>query len=271
MLRLAGIDPGQRPLAFDDTAINLPERRADHVILLGKEGDAERGAFYLEYQLRPAPERTPEWEFKRSAIRLRLGAPVILVVIYLEKGDRATFPAGYTDELRGRSNEFHFTAIRLWEHAARIRSGELWQLAPLLVLCEDKPSAETFRTELQLISNSGAPEEVQADLFAVALRVGARSIPRAMLEAIFREALPMVQGASIIDDWIAEGEARGKAAGELHGRLEEARRLLRTLLEARFGEIPGSLGARIDAADREWCETFLRQAARAESLDELRW
>lgn len=38
-----------------------------------------------------------------------------------------------------------FTAIRLWEHADRIRSGELIELAPLLLLGEESPTEQSVR------------------------------------------------------------------------------------------------------------------------------
>lgn len=275
IVRLVGVHPLPERIVFEDTAINLPEHRADHVIVLGSLATDARGALCLEYQLRPDPEKIPLWELKKCALRVQLGMTVVLAVIYLEKGDRATFPDSQVDVVSGVTNEFHFTAVRLWEHADQIRRGELWELAPLLVLCEDNPGEETIRTELKLIRNSGADEPTQAHLLAVALRVGARRLPRAMLEAIFRETLPMVQGASIIDDWIAEGEARGeargRAEGEARGREVEARRLLLNLLRARFGELPAGLVERVDTATVEWCEALLLQAAQVKSLAELRW
>lgn len=89
----------------------------------------------------------------------------------------------------------------------------------------------------------------------------------------------MVQGASIIDDWIAEGEARGIARGEARGiargeargEAMQARRMLLTFLRARFGELPETLVQRIAVADVSWCEALLLAAARAESLSELSW
>lgn len=265
--RLAGLSALSEQVFFEDTAINLPERRADHVLVLGSPDDPKRGALYVEYQLRPNPALIPEWEYKRCGLRIRLQIDVVLLVLYLEKGDRSTFPDSYIEVVGGVSNEFRFTSVRLWEHAERIRNGELWELAPLLVLCEDNPGEETLREEFALISNSGAPAQTQADLLALALRVGERDLPRSMLEAIFREAIPMIQGASIIDDWIAEGRAEGEAKG----KLDEAQRLLTRFLGNRFGALPPALTAHIAAADAAACEELLLRAGRAESLRELGW
>jgi len=75
----------------------------------------------------------------------------------------------------------------------------------------------------------------------------------------------MVQGATIIDDWIAEGEARGEA----RGRAEEARRSVLGVLCSRFGDPSPSLVSRIKQADAEWCRTLFDRALEVESLDDL--
>jgi len=142
----------RRPLpeviTFEDTVINLPERRADHVFIVGAATDPRQGALYVEYQLKPDPRRLLEWQYKRAALGLRLEIPVVLLAIYLEKGGRATFPDRAADEVWGIENEFRFTAVRLWEHAGRIRSGELWELAPcwfcVKIALASKPCARNW-------------------------------------------------------------------------------------------------------------------------------
>src|SRR5947209_6703355 len=139
LLRLAeiAVDPAQ--IRFEDTAVNLPEHRADTIMLLGAENDPDRWGWHLEYQLEPDPRVIPGWLLKNAAFNSGLGLPVILTVVYLTRGDRATFPDRYRIEGGGRSNEHQFDTLRLWEHAAPIRNGALPELAPLLVLCEDRP------------------------------------------------------------------------------------------------------------------------------------
>ncbi|MCC2669659.1 MAG: hypothetical protein K0Q72_2130, partial [Armatimonadetes bacterium] len=199
----------------------------------------------------------------------QLGLPVVLLAVYLEKGRRASFPQEYSASVAGLSSSFRFPSLRLWEHADRIRTGELWPLAPLLVLCEDDPGERTLREEVALINGAGVGPDEQAELLAVALRVASRRLSRSLVEAIFREELPMVRGASIIDDWIAEGEARGQALGETRGRVAEARRLTRQALTIRFGELPEALAARIEQADADACEALFLRAVVAKSLEEL--
>jgi hypothetical protein len=82
-LRLAGypVDPGR--LRFEDIALNLPELRADHVLIVDAEDDPIRKALHLEYQLEPDASSIPTWMLKKDALTRQLGLPVILVVVYL--------------------------------------------------------------------------------------------------------------------------------------------------------------------------------------------
>jgi predicted transposase YdaD len=269
LFRLAGLPADLPRTRLEDTAVNLPELRADHVFIFGEHGDPECRGLYLEYQLQPDPRVVPDWFAKCGALVKQLDVPVVLLAIYLERGARATFPDSYSTSLGNLRNSFGFEVVRLWEHAERIRSGDLWDLAPLLVLCEDSPTEQTVRREVELIRDSGAPEEVQADLLALALRVAARDFSRGALEAIFRKELPMVQGASSIDDWIEEGRMEGRMEGREQGRTEAARTIALRILRTRFGELPPALVERVEGADAAWCEALVERAVEVESLDDL--
>ncbi|HTE20149.1 MAG TPA: hypothetical protein VK689_17430, partial [Armatimonadota bacterium] len=188
--RLVGLTVDPSKVRLEDTSINLPEQRADHVFIIGDADDPDRSALYVEYQLQPDARVVPDWFAKCGALGKQLGMPVVLLAIYLEKGERATFPEAHRVTLGNLKNEFTFATVCLWEHAGRIASGELWELAPLLVLCEDTPTERTIRREVELIRGSSATPEVQADLLALALRIGIRDFSRNVLEAVFREELP---------------------------------------------------------------------------------
>jgi predicted transposase YdaD len=278
LLRLVGLDERQA-VRHEDTSINVPEQRADHVFLVGADDPVEppTPALYLEYQLQPDSRVLPEWFAKAGALGRQLGRKVVLLVIYLERGGRTVFPDRYESELGPLGNEYRFATVRLWEHAERIRSGELWELAPLLVLCEDNPTEETVREELDLIRTADVPPEVRGDLLAYALRIAIRDFPRRVLETLFREDTKMLAEGTIIDDWIAEaearaearGEAQGRAEGEARGRAEEAREALRVVLEARFGPLPPGWQSRIADADPDWCRGVIARAAQAATLAEI--
>jgi len=259
-LALAGvkIDPGAVHAA--DVSVVLPEFRADQVFLIGATDDPERWGVHFEYQAQPDVRLLSGWALKNAALNRQLHVPVFLIAIYVQKGDRAHFFDSYTLTKAGLINEYRFNAVRLWEHGDRIRA-ELPELAPLLVLCEERPTEATIREEIALIRASAAPGEVRADLLSVAYMVGTRFFLRSVLNALFAEELPMLKDAGIIGDWIEEGEARGRA--------EATRRLTLRLLRSRFGDLPSALVERIAQAEPEWCEELVERAMQSESLDEL--
>jgi hypothetical protein len=223
----------------------------------------------------------------------QLNMPVILLVIYLEKGDRATFPAEHRVTAEGKETKLSFEALRLWEHRDRIISGELAELAPLLVLCEEEPTEQTLHREAELIHGSGLPRGVQASLAGLAMLVASRSFARAVLQAIFREDLEMVEQmenlrelfleAGALEKWAedtgitariraeakAEGEAVGEVRGEARGKTEIAREMVSRYLTNRFGELPQVLASLIEQEDAEWCQDLFDRALRAQSLTEL--
>lgn len=259
--RLAGVDIDPGAVRFEDVALNLPEFRADHVLVVGAEDNSSRWAIHLEYQLEPDTSVMPGWLLKQAALTIRLGAPVPLVVVYLTRGSYSTFPDTYSIEAGGIRNVFLFHTIRLWEHAARIRSGDLTELAPLLVLCEDKPTERTLREERRLILGLDVAADVRAELLAVALTVGLRYFGRDLLLRLFREELDMLKGANIIEEWMVEREALGEA--------KQARSMLLRLLRARFGDLPEAVVQRVETEDPEWCEETAERTLTAKSLDEL--
>lgn len=276
LLRLAGLDVPASSIRVEDPNVNLPELRADHVFILPLSTDNQMGsaysdaheiAVYLEYQLQPDPRLLISWFAKCGGLTRQLGVPVVLLVIYLQRGDRATFPDQHQVSLGSLSTTFNFTAIRLWEYADRIRSGELAELAPLLILCEEHPTEQVVRLEVELIRKASLPRETQADLLGFALRIASRHISRAALMELFREDLSMISEAGIIEEWIADGEARGEARGMAQGKAEAARSLLFRLGEKRFGEPDAVVRARIEAI--EAVETLERLVVRV--LDVETW
>jgi hypothetical protein len=261
LFRLAGIPADRGAVRFEDIALNLPELRADHVLLHGVENDPARWALHVEYQLQPDPSVMPGWLVKAGALARQLGVPVILLVVYLERGGYATFPSAFAVEAGGLKNEFSFPTVRLWEHADRIRGGDREELAPLLTLCEDIPTEQTLREEREIIMGLDTTPEVRAELLAVALTVGLRYFRRELLERIFREELEMLKEASFIQEWIEQ------AAGEAEAR--RARAMLQRLLNQRFGELPQAVVRQIEQQDADWCEALVVRAITAPSLEEL--
>ena len=77
--------------------------------------------------------------------------------------------------------------------------------------------------------------------------------------------------------WLREGEQKGRLEGEQKGRVEgeqrgeqkgEAKVLLR-LLERRFGSVPDAMKARIAAADVSQLDTWIMRVLDAGSIEEV--
>lgn len=128
--RLAGVKVEGTRIHTADVSVNLPEFRADDVLVVQDEGGASRFAVQLEYQLEPDGRLLQGWFLKNAGLTRQLRLPVFLVTIYLRRGRRRRFPDAYRIAEGRLENEYRFQVIRLWEHAARIRSGELGELAP---------------------------------------------------------------------------------------------------------------------------------------------
>jgi predicted transposase YdaD len=271
--RLLGLVIDPDAIRPGDVSVNLPEFRADQLFIVGAEDDPARWALHLEYQLQPDARVMRGWFLKNAALTAQLELPVILTVVYLTRGSHSTFPAAYIVGGEGLTNEYRFHTIRLWEHADRIRGGELPELAPLLVLCEDVPTEQTLQEERRLILGLPVDPSVRTELLAVALTVGTRYFSRDVLERLFREELQMLKEASFIDEWIeqgiAQGIAQGMAQGEVRGRAAGARQMLLRLLRARFGDLPAVIVSRVENEGPEWCEDMAERVLEAKSLEEL--
>jgi hypothetical protein len=159
-------------------------------------------------------------------------------------------------------NDYLLKTIRLWEHADRIRGGELAELAPLLILCDDIPSERSLWEPDQ--------EHPMPSYTVVVILAIAGALCLALMAAARR--------------WPGDGRRSGRSQdqdrdehqyllrllrvefGELQDQKREA--LLR-ILRARFGELPPAVVTRVESADPERCEEMLKRAATAESLEEM--
>ncbi len=265
--RLAGMDTAA-DIRVEDPNLNLPELRADHVFIVPE------GAIYLEYQLDRDDRLLSSWAAKWGGLSRQLNMPVVLVVLYLRRGDYATFPAQFESQIGAFHTGLNFTAIRLWQQTERIRSGELPELAPLLLLSEDNPTEATIREEADLIRGANLPPETEANLLGMMVSVASRRFNRAWLEALLDEKeIKTMKELGLIGDWIEEGRAEGRVEGEARGKAEGetegTRKTVLRFLVKRFGTLPVELLERIEQADSEWCNTLLDRAITAESLTEL--
>ncbi len=68
---------------------------------------------------------------------------------------------------------------------------------------------------------------------------------------------------------MAIGREEGRAEGKAEGKAEGERKVILSLLEERFGPVPASARARIEALGEAELEVLARRLLKAESLAEL--
>jgi hypothetical protein len=99
---------------------------------------------------------------------------------------------------------------------------------------------------------------------------------RIVLEQL-RGALPderlketlMTAGEELMQKGEARGEARGIVVGEARGELQGRRVMLRKQLALRFGALPVSVNARLDAANAATLDTWAERVLTAATLEDV--
>jgi predicted transposase YdaD len=259
-----------------DVNVNLPEFRADQVLFVGADADPARWALHVEFQIQPDTRVMRGWFLKNAALNAQLRIPVVLLVVYLERGDRAQFPDRYELEAGGLRTEFRFETVRLWEHADRARTGDLAALAPLLVTWENEPALETVREELRLIEAATPDEEKRSELLALAYTAARRFFTVEVLMRIFDDeelqpALDEILEFPSVRRRIEQSCEQASARSREEGREEGVRDLLLSVLTERFGVLPAHVSAWVSTASEAQCRSLLSAALRAGSLDELKF
>ncbi len=270
IFRLAGVSQGSNPIQLEDTSISNPELRADQVFLVGEKGAPDSGAIYLEYQLHPKRDLLSTWFTKCGGLEYQLGRPVILLALYLSRGEYASFPTGYEKTVGGLKNSFHFQSVLLWEHQDQLERGEYPELAPLLILCQSEPTLDTVQLEIDIVRRSNLDVSLQNDLLSMILSIASREFSRDMLKILFKKEIDMGLYDTVYDDWIREAEKRAEERGEERGEAK-IRRLCLKMLSLRLGELPLEVVESINNANSDRCERLMEQAIKIESVSELDW
>jgi predicted transposase YdaD len=267
VLRLAGVNVDPSTVTSIETGIIIKELEGDDVLVYPAPGGRE--GLLVEYEAGSDPRKRGRWLQKALAFSEELKIPVVLLVIYLRKTDRATFHDSFNVGSGPLKNRYTFATVRLWEQADRIRGGELVELAPLLPLAEDTPPKVAVLESKTLILSSELPLDAKEELLSVSYLIGLKYLVRSALDKIFGEELGMLKEAGIIGEWIEESKKLAHQEGLEEGREEGLRIAALRVVEGRFGTVPDDLRARIEAADAPWCENLISNAMRVESLSEL--
>lgn len=95
-----------------DPQINLPELRGDKALLVEENG--EERYLLLEAMIHPEPEKLFTFALKTLGIQYMQQRPAVVVIVYLEKGRYASFPAGFENRAGGFANQYQLARVLLW-------------------------------------------------------------------------------------------------------------------------------------------------------------
>ncbi|MBC7326103.1 MAG: hypothetical protein H5T99_12455, partial [Moorella sp. (in: Bacteria)] len=261
---------------IENPEINLPEKRLDFVYGLRQEG--REYILHLEFQLEHRAD-VPERMFTYNALlTASYDRPVLSAVIYLERRSYARLPQEYAVEFRGRIvHTFPYLVVRLWEYAEAISSGQLKELAPLLILLTEEKDEKVLARSRELIL-AGRDEKWRANALSCAITVARRYFPKDLLLKFFREELEMLQEADIVQDWINEGFQKGMEKGIEkgieqgieQGQVKAIREDIIDVLSERFGVVKKGIGAKLAAIDDlAVLRSLHRKSIKVESLEEF--
>lgn len=254
-------------LGVEDAQIQIPEHRSDKAWRI--HDGAKEGCLLLEAIAQPDRRDFDEFLLKNAAFRKVLSMPVITALVYLQRGRYATFPDGFEDELAGLKNDFRFVRVLLWEHADRIRSGELKELAPFLPLFDAEPRPEVLEEVNAIVETVADPKE-QLELKSLSAIIAARMFAEELIKQFLKLEFPMVRETTIFSEWLTLERNKGKLEGKLEGQLEGMHLMLQKQLEKRFGPMAWDLKLSLQKLSSEQSEALSLAILDLQSLDDFR-
>jgi len=206
---------------------------------------------------------------KSAALQVSLNLPVITILVYLQRGDYANFPAGYDDEIASLSNSHRFARLLLWEHEARIRSGELKELAPFLPLFEDEPNPRILEIENDLLNTISDPQQ-RIELKSLGAIIAARQFGEELIKQYLNLEFPMIRETTIFTEWLNQKFDEGRAEGRNEGRNEGKRLVVQTQLVKKFGRLPQDLKDALEHLSGDKLDSLSTALFDLESVNDLR-
>jgi hypothetical protein len=239
--------------AIADSQINLPELRADKALVVEEAGKVRYLIF--EAMLQPQQRKLLGFALKTFGNQYLLKKPTVLVIVYLRKGKYASFPDGFENRVGGLSTQFRCTKILLWEHEARIVSGELKEFAPFLPLFRKHPGPAFIKVQKKLLTQITDPE-LRADLTAAAILVDIRVFGAKVVVSHFtKKELTMLKETDFIREWLSEslqeGKREGKREGNREGKREGKLSILEIILAQKFGALSSQLRSQLLKLDEK--------------------
>ena len=202
----------------ENVELSLPVQPVDFVHRMLHQG--QEWLLHIEFQLEHFADFPRRMCHTHGALTQQFKMPVLSFAVYLQRR-KAPLPTEYLVEIDNVAiNRFSYPVIKLWEYTQQIRSGQLRELAPLLVMLEEAPNEETLQVERQLILAEPDPDK-RADLLAIAITLAARMFDREFLRRFFREELAQMQHATLVDEWL--DEAVQKAVQETESKAAQSK------------------------------------------------
>jgi predicted transposase YdaD len=234
----------------EDSVINVAEHRSDKIFRFLE--NEQQKIVSLEFVTQPSKSDLFRFHAKNGLLTASYLIEVVTVIVYLERGDYRTFPNEYVAQIGGATTRTEFSRILLWEYQERIRSGEFKELAPLLVLFEEKPTEQTILEEKALIKTV-KDEREQSDLLAVAIMVAFRKFKDHIVKELFHEEYNMLKESTFVKEWLeeswekglAEGNKKGEAKGRTLGLREGQIKIILKQLQSILGRVDKELENRI--------------------------
>jgi len=248
---------------IEDTAINIPERRSDKVYRVYEHN--RQAIINFEFMIEPDLRRLKEFHCKSGMLTASFDCQVITVIIYLDRGRYRTFPDSYISEIAGIRNRNQFEIRLLWDFKEQIESGELKELIPLLVLCEEKPDISVLEKEKELIDRIPDQKE-RSDMLAMAMMVAFRKYREEIVRAFFREEIELMKESDFIQEFINEGRKEGWKEGRIDGELT----LTKRLIEKKFSRMPEDITEDIELLNYEQLEELAAALMDMTQITELR-
>ena len=224
------------------------------------------------------------WDWEMSKGRRQTLSAVIPLLAY--HGERVWQPPSFADLidapecLSSLKPQFPFVLCDLHREPLDQLEAKPWLAIPLRVLkyIKDKTLPERLPGILSLFRQLGSEgREVRDFLDAVLnyLVQAAEHLDEDSIDETLKRVLPEFYGkggvsmATIAQNWMAEGEARGMEQGRTVGFEQHARQTLQRQLAHKFGPLPDHFEQRIEQAGQPELDHWLDQVLDATSLENV--
>ena len=155
----------------ENVELSLPDRRIDFLHQL-KAGDEEY-LLHFEFQLQHDANLPRRMFIYSAELTDQFQKAVISAVLYLERRESEILNEYVVQIGESVIHRFNYLVLKLWDYEEEIRSGQLREFAPLLVmLAQEKTEADLHR-EKALILQESNPRK-RADLLATAVMIASR-------------------------------------------------------------------------------------------------